>query len=128
MKMKTVLFVCGHNTIRSPMAEAIYNHYAKRSHAASAGIDPGTAVKTQALAVLSRHSISGQRLQVKRLTKEMLASADKVVFLTRHHEGFSSPNAEEWDVDLPETDEGYERLFSLLRRKITELAAKVDVA
>lgn len=108
------------------MAEAIYNQLARRSRAKSTGIDPGAAVKTQALATLSRHGFSCQGLHTKKLTPSTLSSADFVVFLTRHHEGVVAPNSEEWDVPLPEKEEDYEKLFSELRRKITSLVKKVD--
>ncbi|MFH1107337.1 MAG: low molecular weight phosphatase family protein [Candidatus Micrarchaeota archaeon] len=126
--MKRVLFVCSHNSVRSPMAEAIYNHASRRSRASSAGIDPVHSVKTQAMATLSRRGISCQGLRPKRLTQQMIDSADKVVFLTKSHAGFDAPGSEEWDVPLPDSPESYDALFLLLRRKTGELAAKVDGA
>jgi arsenate reductase len=40
--MIKVLFVCIHNSARSQMAEAFFNHYATDSLAQSAGITPGS--------------------------------------------------------------------------------------
>ncbi|MFH1200523.1 MAG: low molecular weight phosphatase family protein [Candidatus Micrarchaeota archaeon] len=126
--MKTVLFVCSHNSIRSPMAQAIYNQYAKKSQAISAGIEPAGSIKATVTGTLMRHGVSSQGLRVRRLNQELLASADKVVFLTRHHDGFSPPGALEWDVDIPETADGYDKLFSLLKKKVLELVREVDGA
>lgn len=40
--MLKILFVCVHNSARSQMAEAFFNHYAQNSdYAESAGIEPG---------------------------------------------------------------------------------------
>lgn len=40
--MKSVLFVCVHNSARSQMAEAYLNRFAKDCIAESAGLEPGT--------------------------------------------------------------------------------------
>ena len=61
-----VLFLCTHNSARSIMAEAIFNHLAPKDwHAMSAGSHPTGQVHPRALALLAREGIPAERLQSK---------------------------------------------------------------
>jgi arsenate reductase (thioredoxin) len=55
--MRTILFICEHNSARSQMAQAYLNYYAEGSlHAESAGLEPG-ALNPLALEVLREDGI-----------------------------------------------------------------------
>ena len=104
--IKKVLFVCVHNSGRSQMAEALFNHYAAgQAQAFSAGTRPASHV-VRAVAKAMREiglDISSQRS--KMLTPEMLEDADRVVTMGCGVEkacpaGFIP--AEEWALEDPE--------------------------
>jgi arsenate reductase len=61
-----MLFLCTHNSARSIMAEAIFNHLAPEDwHAMSAGSHPAGQVHPRALALLARQGIPAERLHSK---------------------------------------------------------------
>jgi protein-tyrosine-phosphatase len=70
--MEKVLFVCAENAARSQMAEAFFNHLARRWRAESAGTLPGKGVNPKAAQVMAEQGIdiSGARskgLELSRL-------------------------------------------------------------
>ncbi len=61
-----VLFLCTHNSSRSIMAEAIFNHLAPKGwHATSAGSHPTDQVHPRTLALLGREGIPAEHLHSK---------------------------------------------------------------
>ena len=77
--MKTVLFVCVHNSGRSQMAEAFFNQIANgKAVAVSAGTQPGDAVNPVVVAAMREAGFDLSKNQPKQLTSEMLEKADRV--------------------------------------------------
>lgn len=78
--MQTVLFVCIHNSGRSQMAEAFFNHLARgRARAVSAGTSPDDNIDPAVTTVMKEVGIDLSRAKPKLLTQEMISQADKVV-------------------------------------------------
>jgi len=78
--MKKVLFVCVHNSARSQMAEAVFNHKAGGAAVAvSAGTQPADEVNPAVVQVLREIGIPTERLRPKLLTREMVGDADRVI-------------------------------------------------
>ncbi len=78
--MKTVLFVCVHNSGRSQMAEAFFNQMAKgKALAISAGTQPGDAVNPTVVEAMREVGFDLSKNKPKKLTVEMLEQAYKVI-------------------------------------------------
>jgi len=77
---ETVLFVCVHNSGRSQMAEAFFNHLAGgRARAISAGTNPDAALDPVVVKVMKELGIDLSGKKPKILTPEMMGQADEVV-------------------------------------------------
>ena len=111
--MNSVLFVCGENALRSPMAEGIVKRlHGERVYVDSDGVRAG-ALDAMAVAAMAeiRIDISGHR--PKSLANLLDGSFDLVVALTeeahRHAQDLvrgSASEAEYWDTDDPSMVEG----------------------
>jgi len=78
--MKTVLFVCVHNSGRSQMAEAFFNRLAgSKARAISAGTQPSEAVNAIVVKVMLEVGLDISRNRPKLLTSEMLDKAGRVI-------------------------------------------------
>lgn len=78
--MKEVLFVCVGNSARSQMAEGFFNHLAKgKAVATSAGTNPSSEISPLAVKVMKEAGIDISKQKPKKLTPEMLESADRVI-------------------------------------------------
>jgi arsenate reductase len=103
--VKTVLFVCVHNSGRSQMAEAFFNELAEgRARAISAGTDPADAVDATVVAAMRElgMDISGNR--PKALTLAMIEQAHKVVTMGCGVEGICPATfveTEDWELEDP---------------------------
>jgi len=130
--MKTVLFVCVHNSGRSQMAEAFFNQLAKgRARALSAGTDPAEAVDTTVAAVMREIGIDLSRNRPKALTLEMLDEADKVITMGCGVEGVcpaSMVETEDWGLEDPK-DKPLEKVREIrdeIRARVVKMLEQAD--
>lgn len=78
--MKSVLFVCVHNSGRSQMAEAFFNHLTKGNmRAFSAGTKPSDMVDPTIIKVMLEVGIDISKKRPKALTLEMIEQADLMI-------------------------------------------------
>ncbi len=78
--MKTVLFICVHNSGRSQMAEAFFNRAAEgRFKAISAGSQPADKVNPVAAAAMQEVGIDISRNKPRLLTAEIIKGIDLAV-------------------------------------------------
>jgi arsenate reductase len=79
-RMKTVLFICVHNSGRSQMAEAFFNQLAKgKAHAISAGSKPADKVNPIVAKAMLEVGIDIGQSKPKLLTLEMMEGIDKAI-------------------------------------------------
>ena len=78
--MKTVLFICVHNSGRSQMAEAFFNRMAKgRAKAISAGSQPADRVNPTVAEAMIEEGLDISHNKPKLLTLEMMEGVDKAI-------------------------------------------------
>ena len=78
--MKTVLFVCVHNSGRSKMAEAFFNQLAKgKARAYSAGTQPIDKVNPVVVEAMREVGIDLSGNKPKALTMDMVEKADRMI-------------------------------------------------
>jgi len=78
--MKTILFVCVHNSGRSQMAEAFFNQMAKgKAWAYSAGTQPADTVNPIVVEAMREVGIDISGNKPKALTMDMVEKADKMI-------------------------------------------------
>ena len=103
--MKTVLFVCVHNSGRSQMAEAFFDQLAQgKARALSAGTDPADSVDPAVVKVMQEVGIDLSAKKPKALTSEMVNQADKVVTMGCGMEGMCPATwveTEDWELEDP---------------------------
>lgn len=123
--MKKVVFVCVHNSGRSQMAEAFFNHLAKgKAVAISAGVTPAAQVNPAVIEVMREAGIDISHQRPKMLTLEMLQGAERVITM-----GCSVKEAcpatrvpsEDWELDDPQG-----KPLAELRRIRDRIKAKVE--
>ena len=104
--MKTVLFVCVHNSGRSQMAEAFFDKLAKgRAKGLSAGTQPAEAVNPVVIEAMRETGIDISRNKPKALTMEMLEQADRVITMGCGAEAVcpaSFVETEDWALEDPQ--------------------------
>ena len=106
--MKTVVFVCVHNSGRSQMAEAFFNDLAgARAIAISAGTQPGDRVNPVVADVMKELGIDISANKPKMLTFEMVDKADRMITMGCGAEaGAICPasfiETEDWALEDPE--------------------------
>ncbi len=107
--MKTVLFVCIHNTGRSQMAEAITNHQALAKgidvRANSAGTEEGRSLNLTAVEAMSEIGISMKGQRPKLLTQTMVDEADRIISMGCGVDAASCPArfllTDDWGLEDP---------------------------
>ncbi len=136
MEKKRVLFVCVHNSGRSQMAEAFFNHLTvNKASGFSAGTQPASGVNPIVVQVMREAGLDISHHQPKLLTLEMMKSADKVITMGCGAEKVC-PAAfipmEDWQIEDPEgkpinkVREIRDEVKARIKRLIEELGREVQ--
>jgi len=129
--MKTVLFVCVHNSDRSQMAEAFFNQLAAgRAQAFSAGTQPADAVHPVVIEAMREVGIDISRNRPKVLTLEAAEEADRIVTMGCGVEGVCPAGmveTEDWNLDDPQgmTLEGVRHIRDETRERVVALLEEI---
>ena len=106
--IKTVVFVCIHNSGRSQMAEAFFNQLAKgKAFGISAGTRPGDEVNPIAVKAMREVGIDISGNKPKTMTLDMLSKADKMITMGCGADALglcpvSFIETEDWALEDPE--------------------------
>jgi arsenate reductase len=129
--MKTVLFVCVHNSGRSQMAEAFFNRLAKgRAKAVSAGTSPGSSVNPVVVEAMRETGIDISGNKPKALTIEMAENADRMITMGCGADAggicpASIIETEDWELDDP-NDQPIERVREIRDEVKKRVIALID--
>ena len=106
MDKKRVLFVCVHNSGRSQIAEAFFNHLAgEKASASSAGTQPATEINPTVVQVMREAGLDISHKIPKLMTFEMMENADRVITMGCGAEKVCPASfvpAQDWQLEDPE--------------------------
>ncbi|TDB79128.1 helix-turn-helix domain-containing protein [Micromonospora sp. KC721] len=127
--VERVVFVCTHNSARSPLAAALWK---RRTHgaAASAGTKPAARVHPRALAVARRHGLDLDPAGTAHVD-DVVRADDLVVAVCDHaHENLGGPVRPHlhWSVPDParlDTDAAFDAAYAELADRVDRLAPAV---
>ena len=131
--MKTVLFVCVHNSGRSQMAEAFFNDLADgEARAYSAGTQPAEAVDPVVVKAMSEAGLDISTKRPRALTLEMVEKADRMITMGCGADAkavcpASFIETEDWALDDPH-GKGIEEVRKIrdeIWRRVTRLVAEM---
>ena len=127
-----MLFVCVHNSGRSQMAEAFFNHLAvNKTSGFSAGTQPASEINPTVVQVMREAGIDIGRQKPKLLTLEMMKKADRVITMGCGAEKVC-PAAivpmEDWQIEDPEGKpvEKVRVIRDTIRNKVEKLVKELD--
>lgn len=129
--MKTVLFVCVHNSGRSQMAEAFFNQMAHgQAQALSAGTGPAEAVNSVVIKVMREVAIDISAHKPKALTSRMLKQADRVVTMGCGVKGICPATfveTEDWALEDPKGKslEQVRQIRDEIKERVTKMLAGI---
>lgn len=133
--MKTVLFVCVHNSGRSQMAEAFFNRLAQdKAKAVSAGTNPGSSVNPVVVEAMKEAGIDVSENKPKELTIEMAENADRMITMGCGADAESICPAsiietEDWELDNPH-DQPIEKVREIrdeVEKRVTTLIDELNI-
>jgi len=132
--MKTILFICTGNSVRSVMAEALTNELGRNRYKAfSAGAQPSGEVNPFTIETLKAHGHSTEGLRSKPLTEFLERDLDIVVTVCDNarescpvwpkktammHWGFDDPAA--FEGSREEKLAFFEKIYGLIRNRIEQ--------
>ena len=132
MEKKRVLFVCVHNSGRSQMAEAYFNHFAgEKASASSAGTQPASKINPTVVQVMREASLDISHKVPRLLTLEMMESANRVITMGCGAEKVC-PAAfvpmEDWQLEDPEGKpiDKVREIRDIIREKVGTLIQKLN--
>ncbi len=115
-----------HNSGRSQLAEAFFNHLIKgKALAASAGTNPGAEVNPTVVQAMHEVGIDISQQKTKALTLEMLEKADRVITMGCGIEEVCPASfvpSEDWALEDP-----HDQSIEKVRQIRDEIKAKVEV-
>ena len=131
--MKTVVFVCVHNSGRSQMAEAFFNQMAAgKAAAVSAGTQPGDKVHLIVVEAMKEVGIDISGNRPKMLTLEMIEKADKMITMgCGANAGGLCPagfiETEDWALDDPKgkTISEVRIIRDEIKRRVSDLLSEI---
>ena len=131
--MKTILFVCVHNSGRSQMAKAFFNQMAKgKARALSAGTQPADGVNPVVVEAMREVGIDISRSKPKMLTMDMVEKADKMITMGCGAEaGAVCPasfiETEDWALEDPEGKslEQVRKIRDDIKKRVTKLIKEI---
>jgi arsenate reductase len=127
MEKKRVLFVCVHNSGRSQMAEAYFNHFAGgKASASSARTQPASEINSTVAQVLREAGLDISHNIPRLLTLEMMQKADRVITMGCGAEKVCPASfvpTEDWQLEDPEGKpiEKVRQIRDAIRNKVTAL-------
>jgi arsenate reductase (thioredoxin) len=133
--MKTILFICVHNSGRSQMAEAFFNQMAKgKARAISAGSQPANEVNPAVAEAMLEEGIDISRNKPKLLTPKMMDGVDMAITMGCQDAcPYTTVKTEDWGLEDPKgksleqvkkiRDEIKERVKKLLVQIVPDLEA-----
>ena len=127
--MKTIVFVCVHNSSRSQMAEAFFNKMAgSKANAISAGTQPADTLNPTVVEAMREVGIDIVSNKPKALTLEMVEKADRMITMGCGAEAgglcpASFVETEDWELEDPK-DKPIEQV-RLIRDNIKQRVAKL---
>ena len=132
--MKTILFVCVHNSGRSQMAEAFFHHLAKgKGQAYSAGTQPADKVNPVVIEAMREVGINISKNRPKALTIDMVEKADKMITMGCSPEaGALCPasfiETEDWALEDPKgkTLEQVRKIRNEIKVRVTKLLNELE--
>jgi arsenate reductase (thioredoxin) len=132
MNKKKVLFVCVHNSGRSQMAEALFNHLAgEKAMASSAGTKPASEINPAVIKVMREVWLDISSKKPRLLTLEMMKGADKVITMGCGVED-TCPAAivpvEDWGIEDPEGKpvDKVRKIRDIIRTKVEKLIKELN--
>ena len=131
--MKSVVFVCVHNSGRSQMAETFFNQMAEgKALAVSAGTQPGDKVNPVVVEAMRESGIDISGSKPKMLTMEMVEKADKMITMGCGADAgglcpASFIETEDWALDDPKgkTVAEVRVIRDEIKRRVSDLLRKI---
>ena len=127
--MKTILFVCVHNSGRSQMAEALFNQLARRkAQALSAGTQPAGNVNPVVVEAMKEVGIDISGNKPKALTMDIVEKVDRMITMGCGAEAEAVCPArfvetEDWELEDPK-DKSLEEIRKIrdeIKERVTKL-------
>ena len=133
-QVKTVLFVCVHNSGRSQIAEAFFNQLAKgKAKAYSAGTQPADKVNPLVVEAMKEIGIDISGNKPKALTIEMVEKADRMITMGCGAEaGAVCPasfiETEDWALEDPKGKslEQVRKIREEIKKRVTRLLSELQ--
>jgi arsenate reductase len=129
---KKVLFVCVHNSGRSQMAEALFNHITEgKASASSAGTKPASKINPTVVQVMREVGLDISSQKPKLLAVEMMQNADRVITMGCGVEDMC-PAAivpmEDWGIEDPEDKplDKVRQIREMIKDKVEELIKELN--
>jgi protein-tyrosine-phosphatase len=132
--MKTVIFVCVHNSGRSQMAEAFFNKLAGgKAQALSAGTQPADEVNPVVVEAMREAGMNISSNKPKMLTMDMVEKADRMIAMGCGAEAggicpASFIETEDWELEDPKGKslEQVRKIRDEIKERVTKLLDELE--